>query len=375
MSLIERAYKNTVRPRVFAMSTDDAETAHEWGIALLYRLERNPLLAFAVRRALTYSHPMLETQQFGVWFPNPLGLAAGFDKYCQLYRRAVPATGWGFAEVGGITPMKQDRNPHIRMRRSEEFAAIWNFMGFNNPGADMARLQMQTRGPSTIPIGLNVGKGKDTPLEKSGDDYAYVITRMFQFVQFITINVSSPNTKGLRGLQAKRLLDGIVKVAQDANRAVASLLELPSRAMGIKVSPDETDEQLADIADIVDEWGLGFLILTNTTVERKKTDGWNIPQDKGGVSGRPLLERSRWVLMQMAKRFPKNHRVRLISVGGIDSAKELYHRILLGASLCQVYTAWPFEGPDLCKRWLRELVGCLQDDKFDSIDQAIGAYQ
>jgi dihydroorotate dehydrogenase len=375
MSLIQRVYQQSIRPRVFEFSKDDAEKAHEWGITQLLRLERNPLLASMARSVLCYNHPMLNTRQFGIQFPNPLGLAAGFDKYCEVYRRAIPATGWGFAEIGGITPQKQDGNPSVRMRRSQDLAAIWNFMGFNNPGADMARLKMQMKGPSTIPLGLNVGKGKDTPLNKAGDDYAKVIRQLSPYVQFITINVSSPNTKDLRGPQAKGLLEGIIVMALNANRDQASSNGVTLLPIGVKVSPDETDEQLADIADIVDSWELAFLMLVNSTDKRGGTTGWDIPADRGGVSGRPLTERSRWVLMQMAKRFPKHHRVRLISVGGIDSAKELYHRILLGASLCQVYTAWPFEGPDLCKRWLTELVTRLKDDRFYSVNEAVGAYQ
>lgn len=375
MSLIQRVYQQNIRPRVFELSKDDAEKAHEWGITQLLRLERSPLLASMARSVLCYRHPMLNTQQFGISFPNPLGLAAGFDKYCEVYSRAIPATGWGFGEIGGITPLGQEGQPRVRMRRSEELQAIWNAMGFNNPGADQARLMMQVKGFSTIPIGLNVGKGKDTPLLEAGKDYADVIKRLVKFVDFITINVSSPNTKDLRGLQAKGLLEGIVQAALAAAQSQAVSEHVPVPEIGIKVSPDETDEQLADLADIVDSWGLAFLMLVNTTIGRKGLGSWDIPADRGGVSGQPLTERSRWVLMQMAKRFPKHHRVRLISVGGIDSAKEMYHRILLGASLCQVYTAWPFEGPDLCKRWLTELVARLKDDGFVSVNEAIGAYQ
>jgi dihydroorotate dehydrogenase len=367
MSSIELMYKNWVRPRVFASSVDDPETAHEWGLKRLKILERYPILEAVAKNFLSFEHPMLATTQFGIRFRSPLGLAAGFDKYCEVYRRGIPATGWAFAEIGGITPLRQDGNPRhpARMMRSEELQAIWNFMGFNNPGEDHAAQQMQINGPSSIPIGLNVGKGKDTPQEKAGEDYAQVIGRMSRYVQFITINVSSPNTKHLRALQAKNLLTEIVSMAIEANERC-----LP---IGIKVSPDESDEQLSDIADIAIEKKLSFLILTNTTTKRDRTMGWGIPAERGGVSGRPLTERSRSVLKLMASRFPRKHSVRLISVGGIDSAAELYRRILTGASLCQVFTAWPFEGPDLCKRWLNELVDRLIVDGFGSINHAIGA--
>lgn len=376
MSLIQRVYQQAIRPRVFDLSKDDAEKAHEWGIAQLLRLERNPVLASLTRSVLYYGNPMLSTRQFGISFPNPLGLAAGFDKYGEVYSRAIPATGWGFAEIGGFTPQKQEGNPRVRMRRSQELQAIWNFMGFNNLGAEGARLRMESKKRSSIPIGLNVGKGKDTPLQDAGKDYADVIKRLLKFVDFITINVSSPNTKALRDLQAKDLLELIIRTALIAEQTQAMYEDVfPLPAMGVKISPDESDEQLSDIADVIEKTEMNFLILTNTTVGRSGISGWDIPSDRGGVSGRPLTDRSRWVLKQMASRFPKDHRVRLISVGGIDSVKELYQRILIGASLCQVYTAWPFEGPDMCKRWLAELVVLLNQDGFRSVNEAIGASQ
>lgn len=373
MSLIERVYKRYVLPRVIAQTGEDAEAAHEWGLSRLVDLQNDPILLSLARVAFRYHHPMLRTQAFGLQFAHPLGLAAGFDKYCRVYHTAVPAFGWSFAEVGGITCHEQDGNPRTppRMRRSMEHQALWDFMGFNNAGADKAGTRMSMSPKSLIPVGVNVGKSKITALEKAAGDYCYTIRRLWPFVDFITLNPSSPNTPGLRSLQSKNNLVLLVIAAQNANREMAGFTGRKPIPLGVKISPDETEEQLADIVDVCRQTHVDFVITTNTTVKRDNTRGWDIPSDRGGVSGRPLWPSSVRVQRSLARQL--RGEIPIIGVGGIFDGNDLYQRILSGASLCQVYTAWPFEGPDFVKRCLKQLVLRLKLGGFQTVSEAVGA--
>jgi dihydroorotate dehydrogenase len=366
LTIIETVYKQLVRPRVFSRSADNAEIAHEWGMAQLKRLQRSPLLRRIAESLLVYDHPMLRVQVFGETFRNPLGLAAGFDKYCEVYWGAIPATGWGFAEIGGITPERQAGFPQPRMHRAPDYQAIWNQMGFNNPGKDAARRTMMGSPKATIPIGLNIGKGKDTPLELSAQDYQLVVAALGELVDFVTINISSPNTKDLRNLQSRAYLLAIIRLVQETARSFG-LYRLP---IGIKISPDEPDEQLADIVSVAMEAEVAFMILTNTTVKRNLPGHWDIPADRGGVSGEPLAPAAQHVLREVYR--ATKGRIPLIGVGGIKNGADLYERILNGATLCQAYTAWPYEGPDFVRRSLKDLVSRLRSDGFTSVSQAVG---
>ena len=359
MTLIERIYKDRVRSRVFKMSKDDAEIVHEMAIRFLGLLEKFPVYEFLARAMLVYRHPMLETNVFGVQFHNPLGLAAGFDKYCQVYSRAIPACGWGFCEVGGITLLGQDGNPRPRLLRNEELLALWNWMGFNNPGATAASMVMHRKPKSKIPVGLNVGKGKNTPLEKAPEEYAMIVYLLENFVDFIVVNPSSPNTPGLRDLQGPKNLRAIIYAVKKKSR----------KPVGIKIAPDLSDGQLTDIVQVCRETKVDFIVATNTTVNRGNLGGWNIPA-YGGVSGKPLWTKSLQILRDLRKELQGD--VAIISVGGIMCGEDVYSRIKNGADLCQLYTAWPYEGPDIVKRCLKELVGFLKADGFDNVSQAVG---
>lgn len=332
MSLIEGIYKSWVRPGIFARSTDNAEIAHRWGLDQLIRMQRSPMRLWLAQQMLVFRHPMLQTRVFGVNFANPLGLAAGFDKYCEVYHSAIPACGWGFAEVGGITPLRQEGFPEPRMLRSVEYAALWNMMGFNNPGARHAAQLMSIRSKAPIPVGLNIGKGKDTPLPLAAQDYVAVVRELWWFVDFITVNISSPNTKDLRNLQAVQFLLGLLQAVQEENFALERHHGSKAKPVGFKISPDETDKQLADMITAARAAHVSFIILTNTTVKRDSTAGWNIPGDRGGVSGKPLAPAALRVLQRVAREL--HGEIPLIAVGGISSGDELYDRILNGASLC-----------------------------------------
>lgn len=372
MSLVELAYKKIVRPIVFRKSSEDAEIGHEWGIRQMERLQRFPLGLLAAGFMFDYSHPMLETLVMGRTFSNPLGLAAGFDKYCRVYWGAVPAMGFGFVEVGGITPLRQEGNERPRMWRSEECRAICNAMGFNNPGQDAAYHELLFH-RSPIPVMINVGKGRDTPLDRAGEDYCSVIEKLWLVVDYITINVSSPNTKDLRQLQTSDYLKHLMTTVQAKNRELSCLYQRPQKKIGVKVSPDETDKQLADIVSSAIANEFDYITCVNTTVERAPLvlANTNFPKDRGGISGWPLRNKALRVLWALHKEV--RGRIALISVGGIDNAEELYLRITNGADLCQVLTVLPFEGPDFAKRTLRGLVRLLERDGFQSVTQAVGS--
>lgn len=373
MSLIEWYYKRYIRPKIFEMSRDDAEIGHEWGLEKLKRLQQSRLRTLFARTALVYYHSRLVTEVLGIDFPNPFGLAAGFDKYCEVYHTAIPACGWGFVEVGGITMLEQPGNDRPRMKRSEEHEALWNFMGFNNPGADKAYHAISTSPVRPVPLMLNVGKSKNTPLEQAADDYVYTVGKLWLVVDLITLNPSSPNTPGLRSLQNKANLQALVEAVKTENLKSGELFNSLPKPLGVKISPDESDEQLADIVEVCVKEKVDYVIATNTTVSRKKVFGWDIPCNRGGVSGQPLREGAERVLGELYRAFrEKKSEIVLIGVGGIGDGDELYERIRHGASLCQAYTAWPFEGPDFVKCCLKRLVENLKADGFKHVSEAVG---
>lgn len=374
MSMIERLYKRYVRPRVFKMSKYDPEIAHEWGMKHLCRVQDSVMWEGIARSWCAYSHPLLKTRVMGLEFPNPFGLAAGFDKYCEIYSRAVPAFGWGFSEVGGITRYRQNGNDRPRMWRSENPPALCNFMGFNNPGADEAAERIAGHPPTRrVPVGLNVGKSKITPISEAVEDYCYTVRMLWPYVDFITINPSSPNTPGLRSLQNKDALRQLIRGVQEENSIQARSALSRKKPVGGKISPDESEQQLDDIAEVFLETAADFLILTNTTTSRPASiQGLGFPPNKGGVSGYPLRELSESALVYVFSKL--QGRIPIISVGGISSGDDLYDRIRMGASLCQAYTAWPFEGPDFARQCLKTLVRRLRQDGFQSVSEAVGTW-
>lgn len=372
MTLIEVVYKNLVRPRIFAASRYDPELAHEWGLERLKRAQSNPFARSAVGRVLRYDHPALQTEFCGMRLRHPLGLAAGYDKNCQVYWGGVPMCNWAFVEVGGITRDEQTGNPRPRMWRSEQLQALGNAMGFNNCGRDKAGAELDARGhlvPRDFKVGLNVGKSKVTPLDQAAEEYADTVEALWRYVHFIVINPSSPNTPGLRQLQNRDRLNQLIAAVQGVNRKLSRLFQKPPLPVGVKPSPDESDEALADFIDVCLEQGVDFVVPTNTTVSREGIGLW-LPVDRGGVSGPPLKERALRVQKEIYRAV--KGRIRIIGVGGIASGRDLYERILAGADVCEALTAWPFEGPDFVKRCLKELAGCLRSDGFENVGQAVG---
>ncbi|MBX3095580.1 MAG: quinone-dependent dihydroorotate dehydrogenase [Fimbriimonadaceae bacterium] len=307
---------------------------------ILFRLdpERAHELAFTAMRAGLakgggcVTHPY---EAFGLTFPNRLGLAAGFDKNAEglhIWRRF----GFGFAEIGTVTRHAQPGNPRPRMFRLPESEALINRLGFNNEGADAIRSRLEQR-PSDLIVGLNIGKSKITELDEAPEDYAYSFRHLSPLADYVTVNVSSPNTPGLRSLQDREPLTRILWRLREINGTIP---------LFVKIAPDLEDAAVEDVAQLVDELDLTGIVATNTTISRSvlPTD----PQIEGGLSGRPLAARASDVLRLLRATLPKERHV--ISVGGIHNEEEARARIAAGASLIQVYTGWVYGGPDFPAR-------------------------
>ena len=330
----------------------DPENVHHFVVKRLKWF--NDVLPFGksvIRSSYDVSFKGLEREVFGLKFKNPVGLAAGFDKNGE-YVEALSNLGFGFIEVGTVTPLPQPGNDKPRMFRLPEDAALINRMGFNNKGVDtMAeRLRLlKDRHPEII-VGGNIGKNKNTPNEDAVSDYVKCFDSLFDVVDYFVVNVSSPNTPGLRALQEKEPLMELLNTLQKRN----SKNDI-SRPILLKIAPDLTNEQLDDIIEIVKETGIAGVIATNTTISR---DGLYAPEnlkgEMGGLSGKPLTKRSTEVIRYLSEKSGKAFPI--IGVGGIHSAQDAQEKLAAGASLIQLYTGFIYEGPGLIKRICKTLI-------------------
>lgn len=306
--------------------------------------------------------PMLASNVFGLTFPSPVGLAAGFDKDAEV-PDAILALGFGFTEVGSITPQPQPGNPKPRLFRLAADEAVINRMGFNNHGADPAYARLSQRQREGI-VGINLGKNKTS--EDAIADYVFGVERFASLADYLVVNVSSPNTPGLRALQDKaalvNLMQSVIASRNAADRRPPVLL---------KIAPDLTDEDKSDIASVVMETGVDGLICTNTTIERPSSLRSRDRAETGGLSGKPLFEASTRVLSEMYAL--TNGRLPLIGVGGISDGETAYAKIKAGASLLQLYSALVYQGPALVQRILDDLEDRLKVDGFSTITEAVGA--
>ena len=286
----------------------------------------------------------LEREVFGLKFDNPVGLAAGFDKDAKLFDE-LASFGFGFIEIGTVTPLPQDGNPKPRLFRLKDDIGLINRMGFNNQGIEavVARLR---RKKSDIIIGGNIGKNKVTPNEEAANDYAICFEKLFPYVDYFAVNVSSPNTPGLRDLQEKAPLTALLNSLQDLNNKKDI-----RKPILLKIAPDLTNEQLDDIIDIVADTKIDGVIATNTTIDRSglKTDKNKVDAiGNGGLSGKPVGLRSTQVIKYLADK--SNRAFPIIGVGGIHSAEDALEKLDAGATLLQVYTGFIYQGPSLVKR-------------------------
>lgn len=335
-----------VKPLLFSM---DPETAHHTvssGLRSFCNLWGGKHL---LRAAYGYEHPHLERNVFGLKFRNPIGLAAGFDKNADCVEE-MAALGFGFVEIGTVTPRPQPGNERPRLFRLVNDHALINRMGFNNQGVDVAAMRLrQLKSRRNLIIGGNIGKNKLTPNEEAASDYVKCFDALFDVVDYFVVNVSSPNTPGLRALQEKEPLMHILNTLQQRNRK-----DDMSRPILLKIAPDLTDDQLDDIIDIVHETGISGVIATNTTIARDGLQNGRLAFETGGLSGRPLAKRAteviRYLSTKSARAFP------IIGVGGIHTPEDAIEKLAAGASLVQLYTGFIYEGPGLVKRICKRLV-------------------
>jgi dihydroorotate dehydrogenase len=305
--------------------------------------------------------PILAQRLWGLDFPNPVGLAAGFDKDARV-PDAMRRLGFGFVELGTVTPRLQPGNPKPRLFRLDENQAIVNRMGFNSRGLDAVVERLSRRGRSGI-VGVNLGKNRDS--SDAAADYAEGILRTARLADYLAINISSPNTPGLRDLQAREALGALLRRLMKVREETGSSIPLL-----VKIAPDLTQEERRDIARVALESGIDGLIVTNTTVERPPGLVGRHANEAGGLSGRPLFAPSTALLADMYRL--TEGRLPLIGVGGVASAADAYAKIRAGASLVQLYTALVFEGPDLVRRIKSGLAALLRNDGFGSIAEAVG---
>lgn len=293
----------------------------------------------------------LEREVFGIKFSNPVGLAAGFDKNGE-YIEALSNLGFGFIEVGTVTPLPQPGNDKPRMFRLTADQAIINRMGFNNKGVDILaeRLRLLKAKDSKIVIGGNIGKNKNTPNEEAVNDYIKCFDRLFDVVDYFVVNVSSPNTPGLRSLQEKGPLKDILNTLQARNQ-----INGISRPILLKIAPDLSNEQLDDIVEIVQETKIAGVIATNTTIDREGLySEASVVKEMGGLSGKPLAKRSTEVIRYLAEK--SNRSFPIIGVGGIHTPEDAKEKLAAGASLIQVYTGFIYEGPGIVKKICKALI-------------------
>ncbi len=323
----------------------DAEKVHYFVTDTLNFLLKIPLVKYFFRKSYVLDNPNLKRKVFGLDFPNPVGLAAGFDKNAA-YFNDLQHCGFGFIEIGTLTPRPQAGNDKPRLFRLKKDEAILNRMGFNNEGVDAAVERLKNRQNPNLIIGGNIGKNKDTPNESAFEDYKITFTKLFPYVDYFVVNVSSPNTPNLRDLQEKEPLKQLLAALQVLNKA-----QTQPKPILLKIAPDLTDSQLDDIIEIVTETQTDGVIATNTTINRDglQTDQEMVAQlGAGGISGRPLKNRSTEVIRYLHQK--SNAAFPIIGVGGIHSPEDALEKLKAGASLVQLYTGFIYEGPALIKK-------------------------
>lgn len=338
------------------LRTLDPETAHALALAAL---KRAPLPRAAP------DDERLRVEAFGLTFPNPVGIAAGFDKHAEVPDQLL-RLGFGFVEVGGVTPLPQPGNPRPRLFRLDADAAVINRLGLNSEGVETVAARLGGRGTASGIVGINIGQNKNTTDRVA--DYVACIARLAPYVSFLTVNVSSPNTPGLRNLQQAGALDELlVRVVEARDRAAEGT---PRRPLLLKIAPDLTLGDLDDVVGVARRHRIDGMIVGNTTIARPNLREQDKAKEAGGLSGRPLFALSTRMLAETFVRaegaFP------LIGAGGIDSGAAAFAKIKAGASLLQLYTGLIFRGVGLVGAMKRDLVDMLRVGRFDTLDQAVG---
>jgi dihydroorotate dehydrogenase len=329
----------------------DAEKVHYFVVGLLQLIVKFPPTKWIFRSMYHVEHPALEREFIGLKFPNPVGLAAGFDKNAKYFNE-LESCGFGFIEIGTVTPLAQPGNDLPRLFRLKKDEAILNRMGFNNDGVQEALKHLKARKNHQLIIGGNIGKNKWTPNEEALNDYVICFDALFDEVDYFAVNVSSPNTPNLRALQDKAPLMELLSTLQQKNEAKAN-----PKPILLKIAPDLTNEQLDEIIEIVQETKIAGIIATNTTISR---EGLITPSAEvealgaGGVSGKPLTQRSTEVIRYIHTQSKGS--IPMIAVGGIHTAKDALEKLDAGATLVQLYSGFIYEGPGLIKEINQALI-------------------
>lgn len=345
-------YKLLIKPLLFFLPP---ETAHRFVCLMLKAVHAVPFISLLLRKIYCVENPALKRTVFGIEFPNPVGLGAGFDKDAR-YVNELADLGFGFIEIGTVTPLPQPGNPRPRLFRLKKEEALINRMGFNNEGAISAAERLKKR-KTRIIIGGNIGKNKITPNENAMEDYEKSFSALFGHVDYFVVNVSSPNTPGLRELQdkapLKKILLRLKALNEELSKKTCSERTIKQPPILLKIAPDLTHSQLDDIIEIVTETKTDGLIATNTTLSRHNLTSSHAAET-GGLSGKPLEKKSteviNYIFTKSAGAFP------IIGVGGIHSPEDALEKLKAGASLVQVYTGFIYEGPGLVKRILKGLM-------------------
>lgn len=333
-------YKYIIKPFLFLF---DAESVHHFVFKTIKLASYIPFKTKVWRLIYTTNDDRLKRNVFGLTFDNPVGLAAGFDKDAKLFDE-LSSFGFGFVEIGTLTPKPQDGNPKPRLFRLPSDDSLINRMGFNNGGVDEAVKRLKNRSTNVI-IGGNIGKNKVTPNTNAVNDYEIAFNALYRYVDYFVVNVSSPNTPGLRELQEKKPLTELLQHLQFINSTKSK-----RKPILLKIAPDLTNQQLDDIVQIVTDTKLDGLIATNTTISR---DGLKTPKSEldiignGGLSGRAVTKRSTEVIKYLSDK--SNHTIPIIGVGGIHSSEDAIEKLNAGACLVQIYTGFVYEGPGIVK--------------------------
>ncbi|MEA3384282.1 MAG: quinone-dependent dihydroorotate dehydrogenase [Campylobacterota bacterium] len=344
----------TIKKVMFNFQPETAHTIAEYGLRALpycrtinnYMVEKNFV-----------NDEMLTQSVLGVTFRNPIGLGAGFDKNATMIK-SMMANGFGYTEIGTMTPKAQPGNPKPRLFRYPEYETIQNAMGFNNHGAYEVIENLKKVYPYAIPIGASIGKNKNTPENEALDDYETLIKGFKDICDYLVVNISSPNTPNLRDLQNEEFIKAVFSMAKS----------ITSTPILLKIAPDMMADTAITLCKTAIEAGADGIIATNTTNDYSLIPN---PQDFGGLSGKVLSEKSYELFKAIGKEL--HDKTTLISVGGISDAKDAYRRIKAGASLVQIYSAYIFQGPSMCKNINNELIELLKADGYTNIKEAIGA--
>lgn len=341
-------YKKIIRPILFKF---DPEKTHDFTIRML----SNGIADNIIKPFLFMEDKSLNVRVGKLTFRNPIGLAAGMDKNARALE-SWDAMGFGFAEAGTVTPLPQEGNEKPRIFRLEEYGAIINRLGFNNCGADQFYKNIQEEREKISPdfiVGINIGKDKRTPLEDAYQDYKLLFEKLYEQADYFTINVSSPNTEGLRDLQQKKYLHNILKPIQELNKELDVMFADRFKDIFLKISPDLTEKEIDDIIEVSIDNNITGIVATNTTLSRDSLPH-NAKYEEGGLSGYPLKEKTNFILNYIKRN--AGDKLRIIACGGIFGYNGVKEKLDLGADLVQIYTGLVYEGPFLIKKIKHQLI-------------------